>query len=206
VPALQTAHVTLTIPAGTPLRGTLEVFGVGGGGPATGDVAQSRASAAGDDRQSVAQLVAELNDLPLNSDIVVTFRPETGEGTPPPAIEAVGGTDWFVTGSLQLPTSSLRLSASPRTISYGGGTTLFGTIELVAGDTVVNIYATPKGSTARKLVATVPAEAYGQTATFEYRVPKMKSTTRFTAVWGGDAANLGSTGSVVVTVRPRVTR
>jgi hypothetical protein len=203
VPALQTAHVPLTIPAGTPLRGTIEVYGVGGGGPSTGDSTEGRSSGAGDDRQSVAELVAELNDLPLNSDIVVTFRPEAAEGTPPAPIEAVGGTEWFVTGSLQLPTSSLRLSASPKTVTYGHGTTLFGTIELVAGDTVVDIYATPKGATTRKLVATVPAEAFGQTASFEYRVPKMKATTRFTAVWGGDAANLGSSGSVVVTVRPR---
>ncbi len=197
--ALQTGHVTLMIPHGTPLRGSLEVRGamssVGQGGETS--------APAGDDRRTVAELVDELNALPTNDAIVVTYRPEALDGTPPPAIEATGGTDWFVSGSLQLPTSSLRLGASPRTVDYGRGTTLFGTIEMAAGDTVVELYATPKGSTTRKLIATVPALVSDQMASFEYRIAKVKTTTRFTAVWAGDQSNLGSTGSVVVVVRPR---
>ena len=197
--ALQTQHVTLTIPKGTPLRGSLEVHGI------VPQFTQGAPEAAGGDgRKTVADLVAELNALPVNNDIVVAYRPESAPGRSEPAAEATAATSWVVSGSLQVPTSVLRLHASPKTVDYGRATTLSGVIELAAADTVVELYATPRGRTTRTLIATVPATVSDSIASFAYRVSNVRTTTRYTAVWAGDAANLGATSSVLVTVRPRV--
>ncbi len=199
--ALQTQHVTLVIPEGTSLRGSLEVRGIV---PqfTEGSVPEA---AGGDGRQTVADLVAELNALPMNNDIVVAYRPESAPDRSDPAAEATASTSWVVSGSLRLPTSLLRLHASPKTVDYGRATVLTGTIEVAAADTVVELYATPRGSTTRRLIGTVPATTSESIASFMYRVSNVRTTTRYTAVWAGDEANLGATGSVLVTVRPRVT-
>jgi hypothetical protein len=199
--ALQTQHVTLVIPKGTSLRGSLEVRGI----VPQSTEASVREAAGGDGRQTVADLVAELNALPVNNDIVVAYRPDSAPDGSDPAAETTASTSWVVSGSLQLPTSVLRLHASPKTVDYGRATVLSGTIELAAADTVVELYATPRGSTTRKLIATVPATASESIASFMYRVGNVRTTTRYTAVWAGDEANLGATGSVLVSMRPRVT-
>jgi hypothetical protein len=99
----------------------------------------------------------------------------------------------------------LRVSADQKKLEYGRGTTLRGTIETPMATTAVAIYATPQGSSSATHLATVPAVLLGPVAVFEHRVTNVKKTTRYSAVWAGDRESLGSAGSVLITVTPKVT-
>jgi hypothetical protein len=213
VAPLQTAHVRLEIPKGTPLRGVLEVYGVGGSqGSASvataGAARRAGRSAAADDRLTLPELVELLNEWPQNNDLIVTYRPESESGEAV-AIQVIGETDWVVSGSWQVPVSSMQLAAEPRVIRSGARSTLFGVVELPGGrpaaagdeDLAVAIWAAPKGSTPATLVATVPATVVDGSLVFSYRTARLTQTMRYTAVWGGDDYNIGSRRSVVVTVR-----
>ena len=200
---LETYHVPLLIPAGTSLRGELVVRGYGEGFYFDEDVFLEAAAAAGDDRQSVEELVASLNAEPANDSLVVEFYSETSTDAPDAA--ASEQTGWVVSGERSMWTSKLVLRASPATVGYGASTMLWGWVEGPSSSATVDIYAQALGSATRTLLASVPAVAQrAEPLVFEYEVPRVVKNTTYTAVWAGDEEYLGSKRSVAVVVRPWV--
>ena len=199
---LQTAHVTLTLPAGTVLGGGIEVYGPGyyyGDDFFFGDLAAAP-RAATDDRQSVADLVAQLEQAPTNNDIIVDYRgdgPSSGS-----SLEGTGATTWFVNGDLSLSASQMLLRAQPKVVKRHSRARLTGVIMGVSKATTVSLYESRVGTKTRRLVATVPVRKHADgTGTFSYVRKNLKASTRFTAIWDGDDAALGATAKVVVRVR-----
>ncbi len=197
---LQTAHVTLTLPAGTSLGGGIEVYGPGSyGGDFVNDVFGAPRAAA-DDRQSVADLVAQLEQALTNNDIVVAYGGDGPSSASP--LEGIGATTSFVNGDISLNASHMLLRALPRVVKRHAKVRFIGTIMGTATATKVSLYASRVGTSKRRLIATVPVRRSAQgVGTFSYVRNNLKTSTRFTAVWDGDDSTLGSTARVVVRVK-----
>ena len=198
---LQTAHVTLTLPAGTALGGGIEVYGAGyGGGSSFFDELAAAPRAATDDRQSVADLVAQLEQAPTNNDIIVDYAGNGLSSTS--SLEGTGATPWFVNGDLSLNASQMLLRAQPTVVKKYSRVRLTGLIMGGAKATTVSLYESRLGTKTRRLIATVPVKRNADgLGTFSYVRKNLKAHTRFTAIWDGDDATLGATASVVVRVR-----
>ena len=195
---LRQEHATLEIPKGTSLHGLLEVYAYGSGGQEEDSYS---VESSGEDRQTVAEIVDDLNEMPTNADIIVEYFPESGGEDA--VAQTRTTTPWVVSGDVSRVTSTITLKVRPRTVKYGRAVSLSGTIESATGDTTVDLYAKVKGGTKRTFVATVPARTLDGVATFRYRTGKLKKTTRYTAEWAGDDVSLGSVARASVTVRPK---
>jgi hypothetical protein len=208
VKELQTQDVILTLPKGTEPGGDLDVSGAGYWSDSFyGDMFDSGASATvgrgatNDDRQSVADLVQELQNAPTNNDILADYQGGASNDVAGP--EGVGSTSSVVNGDIYLNASTMFLHPTRRLVVRGKSTRLVGQIMRVDDDSTVALYANRLGSKTRKLVATLKvtmdASAIGH---FSYAVKHLNTPTRYTAVWDGDDSHLGSTGSTVVMVLP----
>ena len=208
VAALQTAHVTLTLPRGTQLGGGIEVYGAANGsddyyddGPMAAS-SRTSAKAASDDRQSVADLVASLEAAPTNNDILVDYLGANDGNGPTSSIEGVGATASYVNGDLTLNGDQMMLRALRPVVKAHASVRMVGAIMNVDAPTTVSLYATRLGTTARKLIATVPVLMTADgTGVFSYLQKDLKKSTRFTAIWDGDDSNLGATATAVVRVK-----
>ena len=90
---LKTQDVTLTIPAGKPVNGDIEVTPAGWSDwyeeDWTGESSADPSAPA-----TLAEIVDDLNNRPKNSDLIVTFYPrEEGGGAEPPSAERPRGQD-----------------------------------------------------------------------------------------------------------------
>lgn len=203
-----TVDVTLDLPAGTPMEGTISVApaaasaepeeGASGSKPAT--------------RQTLAQVVEALNAAPTNDMLEVTYTPgggslppDSGASAPGPApvtpVSATAHTGWVVGGTISKATAGVSLRARPAKLEKRGRVLLQGVLANVSADAGVRIYRRFVGATSAVLVATVPAPAGFDGATFSYRTGVLARSAVFTAVFDGDAATLAGSGSVRVTVR-----
>ena len=198
---LQTAHVTLTLPAGTELGSGIEVYGpgyyYGGDYFFSGLIGAPRAAT--DDRQSVADLVAELEAAPTNNDIIVAYNGDSQFSTASP--EGTGATPWFVNGDVSMNASHMLLRAQPRIVKKHSPVRLTGAIMGAAKATTVSLYETRVGTSKRRLIATVHVRNAEGMATFSYLRKNLQASTRFTAIWDGDDSTLGATAKVVVKVK-----
>jgi hypothetical protein len=208
VAALQTTHVTLTLPPGTTLGGGIEVYGPGYGngdyydfGPMASS-AGVHASAVSDDRQSVADLVASLQAAPTNNDILVDYLGNNGPSPFSSSLEGVGATTAFVNGDISLSADQMMLAAQHRVVKRHASARLFGMIMNVDGPTTVSLYGKRAGATTRTLLAVVPVSMTTDgTGLFTYTRKNLKKSIRFTAIWDGDNDHLGATASTYVRVK-----
>jgi hypothetical protein len=157
VPDTQTADIHLTIPAGTPLAGDLEISAPAGRMPWFYDDMMGMPSSQSGARTTVAEIVAELKASPANNELQVSYSPAgssrgsvgslpggviiiiSGTGTsartatakaaPQVPIEASVPTDWFLAGGAAKTSPSLTLRASKRTVSYRGSVMLSGSLQ-----------------------------------------------------------------------------
>jgi len=198
---LQTAHVTLTLPAGTSIGGGIEVYGAGYyGDDYFFDGFRGGPRAATDDRQSVADLVAQLEQAPTNDDIIVAYG---GDGpSPSSSLEGTGATTWFVNGDISMNASHMVLRALPNVVKKHSQVRLVGAIMGAANATRVSLYESRVGTKSRRLVATLPVKRDAEgVATFSYLRKNLSASTRFIAIWDGDDSTLGATARVVVKVK-----
>jgi hypothetical protein len=196
---LRTAHVTLTLPAGTALGGGIEIYGPGsyGGDYYYDDVFGS--PRATDDRLSVADLVAQLEQAPTNNDIIVSYGGDDSSSASP---EGIGATSWFVSGDVTMEPSQMLLQAMPKVVKKHSPARLMGAVMQTTTATKVSLYESTVGSSKRRLIATVPVRTSAQgVGMFSYVRKNLKASTRFIAVWEGDDSTLGATARVVVRVK-----
>ena len=198
---LQTAHVTLTLPRGTSIGGGIEVYGAGYyGDDSFFDGFMGGPRAATDDRQSVADLVAQLEQAPTNDDIIVAYG---GDGpSSNSSLEGTGATTWFVNGDISMNASHMLLRAVPNVVKKHSQVRLVGAIMGAANPTRVSLYESRVGTKSRRLVATLPVKRDAEgVATFSYLRKNLSASTRFIAIWDGDDSTLGATARVVVKVK-----
>ena len=207
VAALQTSHVTLTLPRGTTFGAGIEVYGAGNGGSyySYGSPVSNSHTAAkptGDDRQTVADLVTSLESAPTNNDILVDYLGGNNGNGSAPSIEGVGATASYVNGDLTLSADQMMLRALRPVVKRRSSVRLVGTIMNVDAPTTVSLYATRLGTATRKLVAVVPVSMNADgTGVFSDLQKNLKKSTRFTAIWDGDDTDLGATATTVVRVK-----
>ena len=209
VKEFKTQDVILTLPKGTELGDDLDVYGAGFWSDYYyGDMFDSGASATvgkgatTDDRQSVADLVQELENTPTNNDILADYQ--GGDSSDVAGPEGVGSTSWAVNGDVYLNASNTFLYPRRHLIVRGKSTRIMGMIMRVDGDSAISLYANRLGSTARKLVATLKVKMdRNSIGHFSYTAKHLKAPTRYTAVWDGDDDHLGSTGTTMVIVVPK---
>jgi hypothetical protein len=212
--ALQVAKTTLVIPAGTPTDGVLKVMAPRNNEPDESFYFRSAPSTRfSDDRPSVAQIVADIEALPQNNDLLVTYQPrssrppvpERSAGASKGVVKATSHTDWVTQGSVSLPTGMIALRVMPTTAHYNGRVLLVGLVPSAHGKSNVEIYQRPAGAPSFGLVATVPVIVHHGVGMFHCQVPKMTRNTTFKAVWDGDNRSLGATATRNIRVSARLT-
>jgi len=213
----QTVDVPLDLPAGTPTEGTLAVVPANGGSSAGGGVIPpSDPTPTPPTRQSLAQVVAALNEAPTNDMIRVTFTPGgapvpgplAGGASqavpiplPAPPVKVTAHTDWYVLGGVSKQTPAMTLWAKPATVKKGQRTRLIGVLGNVSSDANVMIYRRYLGTSARVLVATVTATSGGGSACFAYTAAALPRSAAFIAVYDGSDSALAGTASVTVRLK-----
>ena len=121
---------------------------------------------------------------------------------PTSSIEGVGATASYVNGDLTLNGDQMMLRALRPVVKAHASVRMVGAIMNVDAPTTVSLYATRLGTTARKLIATVPVLMTADgTGVFSYLQKDLEKSTRFTAIWDGDDSNLGATATAVVRVK-----
>ena len=202
-PQPQTVTTDLTIPKGMVRSGMLEVSGGTSGGDWSDGESEGGDSSA---PQTVADIVADLQSAPKNSDLQVVYTPDRPLVVPPPAVypivdvTASTPTSSVLTGYVEKSTGAMSLRA-PAVVRSGASAKVRGVIYSVAGNTTVSIYKRLAGRTKYVFAAKVPAvmdEDYQ--AHFSFRTGALRANTRFKAVWDGDEQSLGATASRLVRV------
>jgi hypothetical protein len=225
-----TRDVTLTIPKGTSLSGSLYAISpdlnfenFGGGGFFDEEEPMSPSGPP----ETLGQVVAEIEAQYANNDLLVAYDPQPGYGDVsdyygssgmPWSDQATGPvlTDMneFLTGGVEKDTASLTMQVVPRHITAGQPVMVAG--QLQAGGVTsgtVSIYERPAGTTTDTLVTTVPLEAQGgaggdqgpSTLTFAGLAPPLEHNATITAVWSGSTQYLAASVSAAVAVAPRIT-
>jgi hypothetical protein len=192
----------LAIPAGTSLYRTLTVrpAGTEGGEDGEGD---GEASASGPPH-TLAELVDELNALPRNSDLVISYQPtETGDSPEAPTIDTTLSTDNVFTGYFSAQTAHMTIEAQPRKVAYGEAVMVSGTVES-SGDATVTIYRRYAGSATAGKVATTTAVAEGGVATFAAVVPEVRKNATLIARVAPSDGTLPGSASAGVKVSPLI--
>ena len=201
---------TLTIPRGTSTSGTIDVFSAtggpsqgGGAGVATSGASAGHRSAAAGAAPTLAEVVAEINAAPKNTDLDIVYSPDNQGAVVQPVEVLADAQDWVPSGEVVKATGQLQLSV-PKVLDYNSPLFVMGVIGQADADTTVRVYERPSGLSNR-LVATLPATlANDGSASFDAVLAGLKTTTRLTVVWDGDADNLAASAAATIAVRARV--
>ena len=213
----QTIDTTVTIPEGTPLLGTLSASSVYSDW--TGDEDGSFTITSDGEviyepstptRQSVADVVEELNETRPNNLLSVTFTPssgEDGEGAGAATdttvtIETTAATPWVLDGSADSEVTEIDAYADP--ITYGDDAFISGEITGPSGAVEVKVYGWDDSEDAESLVATGEAEMIDGTLMFDIPVSGLTSNTELRVAVDGGLGYTPAETWVEVTVRGRV--
>jgi hypothetical protein len=150
VSGLQTQHITLKIPAGMSLRGTLEVMSAAAAA-SYGDYYYSDSSPA-PSPQTTAQVAADLEAAGTNGDLTVSYTPnssttpdsEAATDTTSGATKTVS-TDWVFTGDIVKQTAVVQMT-TPSRITVGAPVFVFGEVTGTTADVPVSIYTRQAGA------------------------------------------------------------
>jgi hypothetical protein len=202
--ATQTVETTLTIPAGTPLDGTLAAQAASyasDNSMSLGDMGSSFS------RKTIAGLVAQLNATLPDTTMLVTYQPTSSSSSgstdntddsndqidsPSTTLSTITTqllAPWPVSGQARSYATIIDALVMPNPISYAGfADGIVGEIDGPSAATVVSLYSTTAGSSTESLVATTTATSYGGVLVFE--IPLMRTFTTNTSfrvhVDGGD--------------------
>ena len=188
--ATQTVDTTLTLPAGTPLGGTLSAN-------SAYDVADNSMTGGGYDsvytRATIKGLVDQLNQTVPDPTIVVRYKPGSASAAVDPWGDEVDTpatlmstitkqilAPWPVAGGVQSPVTTIQAQIVPNPVSYGGFVGgLVGEVDGPSSAQTVSLYARTAGSPSETLVATTTATPNEGVLTFQF--PLMHSYTTNTA-------------------------
>jgi hypothetical protein len=151
---------------------------------------------------TVASLVHELETQDANNDLIVEY---SGSVTNSDGTSVTPGSTssmpWVVNGDIYMRSSMMFVHASQRMVRRGAPVVIVGEVGRVTKPTKVSVFARRVHGGKRRLVATVPVSLVHGMGSFVYRASHVRSSTRFTFIWDGDDAYLGSTASTLVRVR-----
>ena len=221
--------VTLTIPKGTALDGSLYVIA-----PDLnlenfeGSVmfVEDEPSSPTGPPETLGDVVKQIESQYANNDLLVAYDPQSGYGDVsgssgqsnyPWSTEATApvATDMheFLSGGVVKSTASLSLQAMPPHITAGEPVMVAGQLQNSdATSGTVSLYERLAGATADTLVTTVPLQAQGGSSndegpsslTFQGLVPPLEHNATITAVWSGDSQYLAASASAAVAVSPHI--
>jgi hypothetical protein len=156
----------------------------------------------GESDQTAADVVAQLQGAPKNSDLQVTFEPWGGYGPGSSDMAtAAGGTDSFLRGVVSKTTSTVYLRPVPSRIGYGNSVRLRGYVYGASGDTTMTLLMRPFGGTLATTVATFKATAKPYyTPSFDFTAKRLTSNATYFVRWDGNAGTLGAQASFAIHV------
>lgn len=221
VPATETIDATLTLPAGTPLHGSLTAYTVGAlisdaGGAMFSQITFLGSSTGAPDRRTAGDVVADLADEFSNSDLILRYDPADKNGVTPGLDEILYGeapfsthtveetvpTGTFLTGGSQKDTPSISMMVMPSTVAYGGRVIVIGSANGPdAGDIVIT--ARNVGQSSQSIVATAPLVDQDGEMTFSAFVPGLTRNVVLSAAFAGDDTYLAGQVSKTVHVTAR---
>lgn len=203
---LETVEGTLTVPPGTPLQGRLTVVPGAWGG---GDCCCCCGEEGDGPPATLADLVDGLNTLPKDSDLLVSFSAEGGDGEccegdcgqQEPTVSLTLPTGWVFRNSFSRQTAELRLWLRPRKVPYRGTTLAAGWVRS-QDDVEVSVYRHDAGSDALLPVGqtVARADATDGYAWFELPVEDVTRNTTIVAMTGATATRLPGTATRPLTV------
>jgi hypothetical protein len=201
--AAQTIEGVVTLPAGTSLYGRLSVRPASFGDDYEGEGDEGPTDT--EPPRTLADLVDELNGMPRNSDLIISYQPgEPDEGGPSAAaIDTTLPTDSVFTGYYSAQTTRVIIEADPRKVAYGEAVSLAGVVDS-PDDVTVEIYRRYAGTQDEVKVATTTAVATDGAALFQTVVPSVRKNATFIARVAPTDGSLPGIASTVVRVSPRI--
>ncbi len=207
--ALQTVEGTLTIPKGMPLYGRLTVTPASwdqwGGGWCSSCCCDDGGSGP---PQTLAEIVEQINALPRNSDLLVSYEPNGGESDSPDEDEETGvqttvPTDYVFNSYFSKNTARVMVQAHPTKVGYGGAAQLIGMVRS-SEDVEVSIYRKYVDAVSPVLVDTVKAKVKRGYAHFRAVVPGLKKNAALIARTEATENELPGSGTANVKVSAKL--
>lgn len=210
IAATQTLDVTLTIPAGTPLTGMLDVSALDAGdGPPDGYYSES-SSGPSVASATTTEAVADLQSAPANNDIVITYVPDRMSSGPLPAViglrlptdpvEMKVSTPWYMRDYVTKRTSKIFAEYSATTVNYNGRVFIDGYVDGPYEPGQVVITGRYPGDTTDRLLARASFDPR-EDGTFAAIVGPLPKHTKVKVSFAGDYDTLGSAVSKQIYVR-----
>jgi hypothetical protein len=157
-------------------------------------------------RESVADIVDELNTTPAYNTLLVEFVPSSDAdpfaGGDTVSFEASATTPWYLTGSATAAVTEI--SAYADAITYGEDAYVTGEISGPTEPVEVRIYGPAANGIDEELLATGMAEYYEGTSEFDIAVPGLSATTELRVAFEGSPGYAPAETFVTARVRGRV--
>jgi len=199
VAATQTVDATVTIPEDAALTGQLVAY-------CYNSTDGSSDGAAPVHRDSIAEIVDELNADPRYGTVLVDFKPSDDSGSFGAAsadvIETTATTGWYLNGSST--TQVTEIDASARTITYGSDAYVTGEISGPTTPVEVNIYGLASDGENEELLASGMAELADGVLSFEVPVPGLTASSELRVAIDGGPGYTPAETFVSVAVRGRL--
>lgn len=208
--ATQTVDVTLTVPAGAPLDGQI-VASVGSfeqpveveTGASEGEIVYMDEPGTYEDRRTLAEAIADINDTPTNNVLSVSY---VGREAQEPAAEASVDTTWTLGGYASKAVYKVNAYVEPRTIVAGQAVFLEGYLE-GATDGTVTVYAKSAGSASERVLASEALTSggpEGEGGNFLFLLGPLYKNTTLRVAYSGDEGSAPSETSRSIAVRAYV--
>ncbi len=201
-------RTTLTLPKGTPTRGMLYIVPGSFGRWYDQYDYDYEPGADLSPPQTLAQVVAALNDSIMNSDLIVSYEP-VGKGNGPAeessSITATIETPYVFSGEFSGETADVRLYTERPTIPYANAVGVAGLVSDTENEVEVDIYRKDVGSSTERYVKTVTAKPREGDAFFTTSVGPLRRNTQIIARTKPTKEYLTGTASARVNVRASVT-
>ena len=221
-----TKDVTLNIPKGTSLGGSLYVVSPDLGYEDSGDGAFFDDSGGGPTGppQTLGDVVAQIEGQYANNDMLVAYDPQQGYGvddygyssnlpwSSKATTPVVTDMSEFLTGGVEKDLAAFQMFAFPSRIVAGEPVIAVGLLNAMGiGDDSVQIYKREAGQTTDTLVATAPLVQQGSDDgsdtnpyMFNALVANLRHNATITAVWAGNDQYLAASASAKVSVSPHI--
>jgi len=194
----QTIETTFTLPAGTPLWGSLAAY------TSTDD--ESRVFATnyeiwGD----TSEVVDAIRSVPRNDQCFLYYSDLSFDGSGLDEVTATVSTPWHLSGMVYKEAGFMTMRATPTVAGYGGSALIVGMVDATQ-DTTVTLLRKTAGASTWTTVAALPViptldELF---PAFSTVVTGLTKNTSFRAIWDGDDEHLGASASRTTFVRARV--
>lgn len=203
--AARTVDVTLTLPAGTTLGGSITAASYNS---QSMEMEDPSASPSSDEPETLAELVKAVTDVPTNNTLLVSYNPSGGSGTDGgltsgSIIEAQAATPWYLARSATRNTPMLTAETNASTVSYGGSVTVSGMV-LGSDAGVVEVYSRDLYTGIESLVATAATSSGFEPLDFSVDVAGLTHNSTIRVVVPAGKSTILAEKNISVNVRARV--